>query len=1727
MMQEQPAGYRGPKFTGNPAMFVTFLLHFRDYCLLNVAGVKSLHAMRSRKPLSWYPRLEHVGTGRTYHCTDTSDGDEEDLEETLSDEYAANVSSDQCPAYSSASTASDKKKVREADSEARRLLAAQLRTAVSGCATAKSRLQKSDPDDGVSGMLTLWHFYTTQRTAANTHVELKTLLYEETYGSGTIKQFLDRIEKCIVQCDNAKVPLTEIDKYGAVIRGIERTDPAFAGQIKGTLATADEALQDDPYSFVTAHLLADFPNRVAEGSYTTFLANQKSFLAKIEELNRCQSCGKKGHTAKNCNERKARARQAKSRRPRRRSESPARKTARQKKEDGTYIPTPEFRRQQAHLAGDVAPVQFHEFERSGPDGEHALMAKSAAGTTSDEHLLTPKELVVKEKPPHQPKHWYHCIAIALALAAVLCALAPYAFSEMQVAAGEAHIAHHTAHFGKALKGPTPVHRLVPAALNSSVEHDDLTCDTDEWILDSGASDYFATCYASFDPKTYVPVPKSPANRVTVGNNAFVDIIGRGDIPALITYTAANGTKSTFRTKIPGKHTPGMCKNLFSVKKAWAKSFDIVLSQRLGNYVDIGAIKIPVDMNGSLPVIKIVTGPAAQQPDDTRAVQSGNMRRRQQVPKEPYVPAIGNLRAQSVPAMRHCESDTDSDAMPLLRPGSESETDSEEEAYSKDRVQQRRVNRSRPRQIPSRSGKLRPNVAAALHVLDDPRATDASRIKILRRIHRICGHCNLKDLRETVRKGRVSVPPGWKDALLQPKLPKLPCPTCTKAKSRKLGRATRHTHRDASATAAVPKLKVTPATPASPGVLISVDVKELRTATQKSSKSFPPGKRYCVGFHDNSCGYLFPRFVTNRGALDTALDDYVQFLYVNGIIRDLHQSGITLICDNEMIKGVFHRVMKQYGIKPQPSPPGEHHRNPFIERAWDTLFNMANAMLLDAELPAQLIEQATLDAADKLNAIGRPQYDYVTANEAYFGKRSSWENLNIFGSMASVYIDSSQRNKGDDKAMMMLLVGSSPLHAHSSSPPAKFLNPETVRYVLSANYTVYERHEHADHDVMDLIHAINRTGAHSRGDRRERIVAARRRRLDQAQPHGANVATAQIKAPALASAQSNASVVQSMCPPGARKVGSKRTAAVRRRRAQGVAAEYRAYVATVSDKMRRQRAADRAAAVKATPRNERHARRMKNWKTEWLPLFRQEWLDLMESGTFRYVDRSAVPDNADIIGSTTDFKVKFEHGVETKKRVRFCPMGNQQTPGKSFDPHCTSSPVVDRRTRHCMMAKSALTGRQIDGFDVTKAFPHAYPGGEENVYVRVPKEFERIGKDGLPMVVIVEKAAYGLMTSAHDFNVAFSEWLLDLGFTRNHTDPGAFHYNDGSMWIDCNIHVDDGEYMASDDELAAWFREAIEAEFHTKFESCISFSLGAGIVQCNNTDGTRTVALDMSDAIEELAFSCDVSNDKAVENPVKSGVDYATWSAVSDKEHEEVLALGLRRVIGTLIHIVYNARPDATCAVNMVSRFQSRASHALFDACIRIVQYLYCTRHKLLTYTARPCPRNTITVEFFCDASNVPCAAPGKKYGMSTTGIAVFVSGAGAAVDWYCLRQTCVARNSTEAEIIASTDCTPKITTWRNYLEAAGHAQKAATCLWLDNEANVKNMFNMSATGTQHLNKRQAYSRDMVARIQLRPQAIPGKLNCSDALTKSLPTPAFTTHADTLLGITHARTMRSR
>ena len=187
-----------PKFSGEPALWATFLTRFVGYALLYIKGVDSLHALEDDDKATWYPVHEHTGTGKAYRY-------EPDEEKAFDDVYNAQVAVASCPAYPDATGAAARRKARTDDKRARRLLVAALRDAVSECSTAKQRLAYADPNDGISGLLVLDARYGTTKAAANRHVKLKKLLWQEDYGTGTISQFLERIDQRINDCIDAGV----------------------------------------------------------------------------------------------------------------------------------------------------------------------------------------------------------------------------------------------------------------------------------------------------------------------------------------------------------------------------------------------------------------------------------------------------------------------------------------------------------------------------------------------------------------------------------------------------------------------------------------------------------------------------------------------------------------------------------------------------------------------------------------------------------------------------------------------------------------------------------------------------------------------------------------------------------------------------------------------------------------------------------------------------------------------------------------------------------------------------------------------------------------------------------------------------------------------------------------------------------------------------------------------------------------------------------------------------------------------------------------------------------------------------------------------------------------------------------------------------------------------------------------------------------------------------------
>eukprot|EP00961_Rhodomonas_salina_P242452 3275121-Rhodomonas_salina.1 len=122
------------------------------------------------------------------------------------------------------------------------------------------------------------------------------------------------------------------------------------------------------------------------------------------------------------------------------------------------------------------------------------------------------------------------------------------------------------------------------------------------------------------------------------------------------------------------------------------------------------------------------------------------------------------------------------------------------------------------------------------------------------------------------------------------------------------------------------------------------------------------------------------------------------------------------------------------------------------------------------------------------------------------------------------------------------------------------------------------------------------------------------------------------------------------------------------------------------------------------------------------------------------------------------------------------------------------------------------------------------------------------------------------------------------------------------------------------------------------------------------------------------------------------------------------------------------------------------------------------------------------------------------------------------VSWKAKLQGCVTLSSAEAEFVAASQCGQEVLYLRHLLEHLGYEQLAPTRIYEDNEACIKMSENPTNPGaSRHINTRIYFIRELVRDQVLRLHKVSSSLNVADALTKSLPTPAFHKHSQYLFG----------
>lgn len=120
------------------------------------------------------------------------------------------------------------------------------------------------------------------------------------------------------------------------------------------------------------------------------------------------------------------------------------------------------------------------------------------------------------------------------------------------------------------------------------------------------------------------------------------------------------------------------------------------------------------------------------------------------------------------------------------------------------------------------------------------------------------------------------------------------------------------------------------------------------------------------------------------------------------------------------------------------------------------------------------------------------------------------------------------------------------------------------------------------------------------------------------------------------------------------------------------------------------------------------------------------------------------------------------------------------------------------------------------------------------------------------------------------------------------------------------------------------------------------------------------------------------------------------------------SLNYRNLIGALSYIAHATRPDIIYAVNYLSRFQNCCTNVHYKHALRILTYLYHSRHLNLNFVGN----NDTLISGYSDSDWAGDPIDSK----STTGSIIKVFG--NPIFWKTLKQKSVARSSTEAEYVA-------------------------------------------------------------------------------------------------------------
>jgi hypothetical protein len=235
--------------------------------------------------------------------------------------------------------------------------------------------------------------------------------------------------------------------------------------------------------------------------------------------------------------------------------------------------------------------------------------------------------------------------------------------------------------------------------------------------------------------------------------------------------------------------------------------------------------------------------------------------------------------------------------------------------------------------------------------------------------------------------------------------------------------------------------------------------------------------------------------------------------------------------------------------------------------------------------------------------------------------------------------------------------------------------------------------------------------------------------------------------------------------------------------------------------------------------------------------------------------------------------------------------------------------------------TAILGLHTRSIDFSiNAFAQALISDGKDVYIKVPKGFTpTIGRD---CVMKLKKSLYGSTTAPQLWYEKISKGLIDRGFVPSKMDPCLFI----SPTVLLVLYVDDCCIFARDpkdiDSLLKSFDDNSD-EFNWKMtiEGSVTEFLGIEMTPVNGTNGWK---LTQRGLIDKVLDTMGLTSCNSNATPTSSDRKQLGKDADEEPCNED---WNYASVVGMLLYLASNSRPDITFAVHQAAQIHSQSESA--------------------------------------------------------------------------------------------------------------------------------------------------------------------------------------------------------